>query len=75
MSLESLIADVLAVDVSSLSNESSRETLSEWDSVAHLNVISAIEETFDVMFSSAEMRELSSIGRLRAALASKGFSG
>jgi acyl carrier protein len=75
MSLESLIADVLAVDEASLTDESGRGTVTEWDSVAQLNVLSAIEETFDVMFSSVEMRELNSIGAIRAALKAKEIDG
>jgi acyl carrier protein len=75
MSLESLIADVLAVDVAGLTDDSGRSTVTEWDSVAHLNVLSAVEETYDVMFSSAEMRELTSIGHIRRALSSKEIDG
>jgi acyl carrier protein len=75
MSIEALIADVLAVDVDALNDQSGRSTVTEWDSVAHLNVIAAVEETYDVMFTSAEMRELSSIGLIRAALRSKDIDG
>jgi acyl carrier protein len=74
-SLESLIAEVLAVDEAGLTDESGRGTVTEWDSVAHLNILSAVEETFDVMFSSAEMRELTSVGSIRIALKSKETDG
>ena len=68
-SVESIIAMVLDVEPSMLDDSSGRATLDGWDSLVHLNVISALEETFDVLFSSAEMRELTTVGRLRAALA------
>jgi acyl carrier protein len=73
--LESLIAEVLAVDETGLTDASGRGTVTEWDSVGHLNVLSAVEETFDVVFSSAEMRELTSIGAIRMALRSKESDG
>ena len=72
--LESIVALVLDVAPESLDDASGRATVDGWDSLAHLNVIAAIEETFDMLFSSAEMRELTTIGRLRAALAARGSS-
>lgn len=71
-SVESIIAMVLSVEPSMLDDNSGRATLDGWDSLAHLDVISALEETFDVLFSSAEMRELTTVGRLRATLAVRG---
>lgn len=75
MSLESLIAAVLDVDEDNLNDESGRASVAEWDSVAQLNVLSAIEETYAVMFSSAEMRELNTIGAIRSALKAKEIDG
>ena len=75
MSLESLIAAVLGVDEASLTDESGRATVTEWDSVAQLNVLSSIEETYEVMFSSVEMRELNTIRTIRAALKAQEIDG
>lgn len=36
-----------------------------WDSVAHLNLILAVEMEFDVRFETSEIPELLSVGRLR----------
>lgn len=74
-SVESIVALVLDVDPALLDDSSGRATVDAWDSLAHLNVISAVEETFDVLFSSAEMRELTTVGALRAALVSRGSAG
>ena len=43
-------------------------TVPAWDSVAHLNLILAVEMEFDVRFDTAEIPELLSLGRLRARL-------
>ena len=72
MTLEELIAAVLGVDAATLSAESGRATTDAWDSVAHLNVVAAVEETYDVLFSTAEMREITTIGAIRSFLAAKG---
>ena len=69
-----LIASVLDVEPTVLSEDSGRETFEAWDSLAHLNIVSAVEETFAVVFSSAEMRELTSVAKLAQALNSRGIS-
>ena len=73
MMLESLIADVLDCDATSLDDSSGRALTNSWDSLAHLNVISAVEETYEVALSSAEMRECTTIGLLKAFLSAKGI--
>jgi acyl carrier protein len=72
--LTELIASVLDIEPELLTEDSGRETLEVWDSLAHLNIVSAVEETFDVVFSTSEMRELTSVGRLRDALASRNIA-
>lgn len=42
--------------------------LEEWDSVAHLGLIAAIEQAFDVRFKAEEIVELTSLDLLRARL-------
>ncbi len=43
--------------------------LSEWDSVAHLDLIMAIEGAFAIRFRSDELTELTSLDQLRSRLA------
>jgi acyl carrier protein len=42
--------------------------LEQWDSVAHLELISELETTFDAQFSLDDMAELTSLESLRARL-------
>ena len=42
--------------------------LDEWDSVAHLELVAAIEQAFGVQFSADEIVELTSLDRIRARL-------
>ena len=41
----------------------------DWDSVVHLNLILALEAEFGIRFSTAEIPQLNSVGKLRARLA------
>lgn len=66
-----LFAKVLQVDPGQLSDQSSPENLREWDSLAAMRLVAAIEETFHVQLSTREIMKMSSIGRVRKTLQSK----
>jgi len=60
-------AEVLGVTPETLSEESSPETISSWDSLGHLNLVMALEEEFGVSLSAEDalaMRDVGSIRRL-----------
>lgn len=45
--------------------------IDEWDSVAHLDLVSSIEQAFGVRFSAEEIVELTSLEQLRARILSR----
>lgn len=45
--------------------------LDEWDSVAHLELVAAIEQAFGVQLSADEMVELTSLEKIRARLSGR----
>ena len=70
--LTQTISSVLAIPASAISDETSGATVATWDSVAHLNLVMAIEEEFGVAFSPEEMLEMTNVGLIRAALVRHG---
>jgi acyl carrier protein len=66
-----LFAEVLHVDPSKLDDESSPENVKEWDSLAAMELVAAIEEKFKVQLSTKEIMKMSTIGRARKALQGK----
>jgi len=56
-----LVADVLHLDVASLSASSSRDSISKWDSMGHVNLVLALEQHFDLQFLPEEMLEMLSV--------------
>jgi acyl carrier protein len=66
-----LFSEVLRVDPGHLNEESSPENLKQWDSLAAMELVSAIEEKFDVRLSTKEIMKMSSIGRARKTLREK----
>lgn len=69
IALRDLVADVLGVDPSALNDDSGPGVEPAWDSLAHLSVMTAVEEEFGVRFSMEEIREISSFGALADAVA------
>lgn len=50
--------EVFGVAEEVLNEHFSKETIEEWDSVHQLNIISILEESFDLMFEPEEIMEL-----------------
>lgn len=70
--LIAVFADVLEVDASELNDDSSPDNIRQWDSLAAMHLVAAIEETFDVQLTTKEIMKMSSIGLARKALQDKG---
>jgi acyl carrier protein len=74
MILEELVAEVLDVDPASLDDATSPGSLDRWDSLAHVELITTVEETYDIVLTTSEMRDAKSLGELRRILQSKGVA-
>lgn len=72
MTLEELIAAVLDVPAGALTDATSQSNLSNWSSMAHINLIMALEETYSVSFTTEEIQVVKSIGDARRLLRTKG---
>ncbi len=56
------------LDVDSIAETDSAETIQSWDSVRHLNLIMAIEERFGLTFDADEIPGLISVSAISEAL-------
>lgn len=52
------MASVFNVDASSIDETASPETIAEWDSLKHMNLVLALEEEFGISFSSDQIVEM-----------------
>lgn len=52
------MARVLEVPVEAIDDEASPDTIDNWDSLRHMNLVMALEEEFGVQFSTDEVIEL-----------------
>jgi acyl carrier protein len=67
-----VFAEGLDLPPESLSDESAPENTPEWDSVASMILVAALEETFGIQFSTMEIMRMRSIRLVREMLRSKG---
>jgi len=67
-----IFADVLEVDPSKLSEQSSPDNVQGWDSAKSMEIVITIEEALNLEFSADELAGMSSIGATKAMLMQKG---
>lgn len=66
-----IASDVFGVPTSKLSASSSPETIENWDSMQHLNLVLAIEEKFGIQLEPEEIEQMKTIGAIAALVEKK----
>lgn len=72
--LTGLFAEELGVDAASLDDDSSPDTVEQWDSLAAMRLVAALESEFSVRLSTKEIMKMRTIGVAREVLKSKGVA-
>lgn len=57
---DSVFMEVFGIDESQLGDELVFQSISNWDSVGHMQLIAALEDAFDIMFDTDDIIDLSS---------------
>ena len=66
------IAEVLEIKKSLINENSSSDTLKNWDSLAMINIIIELEKNFNVKFNALEIANLQSLKIIKETLRKKG---
>jgi acyl carrier protein len=56
--VRSVVSNVLGLDPSVIGDDTSPDTVEEWDSVSHMNLVLALEEEFGVKFTEDQIIEM-----------------
>ncbi len=72
--LVELVATVLDVSPDQLTMESGPRTVSKWDSLAHVTIAAAVEQTYKVELTMPEILSVRSIANLQEVLRKHGVS-
>ncbi len=59
--LQEIFRDILDLDDLVLENETSANDIEGWDSLAHINLVVAIEKKYNIRFALGELQELKNI--------------
>jgi acyl carrier protein len=62
--LQQVFRDVFGNDAIVLTDETTADDIAEWDSLGHVNLMFAIEETFGVLFRGNQLAEFENVGEL-----------
>ncbi len=71
--LKKIMSRVFGVPVELINNDSSLDTIDDWDSITHMNLALAIEQAFDITLEPDEIIELISFELILAILKDKGI--
>jgi acyl carrier protein len=66
-----ILSKVLLLDKDKITDDLRRKDFEPWDSMAHLVVVSEIENEFEIFFEDEEVVELWTVGDIKKVLATK----
>ncbi len=60
--VKNIIADLFLVPADEIGPESSPNTIERWDSLQHLNLVLAVEQTFGLQLSLEDIERMTDVG-------------
>jgi acyl carrier protein len=67
-----VFSEVLGVAADQITDDTSPDNTPQWDSMAAMNLVVAIEDEFDVRLSTAEIVSMRNVAIVKRVLATKG---
>ena len=64
--VRNVASDIFGIPADQITAESSPETIENWDSMQHLNLVLAIEEKFGVQLDPEDIEKMKNIGAVAA---------
>jgi len=72
--LKQVLANVFGIDVSTIDETSSVDTVEEWDSLKHLNLVLALEEQFNITLNEEQTVQILSYPLIKVVLEEHGIA-
>ncbi|MGG1518917.1 acyl carrier protein [Paenibacillus oryzisoli] len=70
--LKAIFAEALGVSESIVVDDLAYNSIEQWDSIAHMSLIAAIDEGFDIMMDTDDVIDLSSFAKAKEILGKYG---
>jgi acyl carrier protein len=74
LKLKEVFKKIFQIEISSINDETSVDTVEKWDSLKHLNLVLALEEAFNITFTEEESVEIMSYPLVKAVLSDHGIT-
>lgn len=72
--LRATFADSLGLPLADITDALTYNSVAQWDSVAHMALIAAIEDAFDILIETEDVIDLSSFGKAQTILVKYGVT-
>ncbi len=72
LDLKQVMADTFQIDADAIDDDTSVDTVAEWDSLKHLNLVLALEDRFGVTFTEEQVVEILTYALIRLVLEEHG---
>lgn len=69
--IETIFREQFMDDRLVVTEETSPETIEDWDSLAHINLLTAVESKFGIRFTADEMAVIDSVATMKQVIAAK----
>ena len=73
MRIAKVFSEVLGVSTDSITDATSPDNTPQWDSMAAMNLVVAIEDEFNVRLSTGEIMSMRTVALVKKVLAAKGI--
>jgi len=71
--LKQVITDVFGIEIETIGENTSVDTVQEWDSLKHLNLVLALESEFDISLTEEQTVQILSYPLIKAILEEHGI--
>lgn len=72
--MDKLIAVVFGIPADAVHDDLAFDDIATWDSLTHMQLITALEDSYKVMLTGDEIADMRSVGAARAALRAHGVN-
>lgn len=66
-----IMADILQLDATRIDDSTSMDSVEQWDSANHINLVLALEEEFGVSFDVVEIEAMTSFAEVLSAVTAR----
>jgi acyl carrier protein len=72
--VENLLSEVLQVPASAITDDLTMKNVDAWDSLKHMELIVALEQSFDIQLSFDEIVAMQSVSEIKRVLRERGVT-